>query len=137
MKITVTFDSLDEFFSHIRMNEGFFEPEPERADPMAEAKETLARLQAEAAQEATGAPEGFQPEDKPPFDEKPEESAEKAVNEDYRVEVRKFLAKLNKMTGKNTASELIRSFGCEKLTEVALADLPALMEKAKEVYDAG
>lgn len=137
MKITVTFDSLDEFFQALRPQEGFIEPAPEKHDVMADAKATIEKLQAEAAQEATGAPEGFQPEDKPPFDEKPEESAEKAVNEDYRVEVRKFLAKLNKMTGKNTASELIRSFGCEKLTEVALADLPALMEKAKEVYDAG
>ena len=58
------------------------------------------------------------------------------VSEDFRVEVRKTLAQLNKRTGKNTASELIRSFGVEKLTDVKLSDLPALMDKAKEALDA-
>jgi len=34
------------------------------------------------------------------------------------------------------ASDLIKEFGVEKLTEVALSDLPALMDKAKEALNA-
>ena len=52
------------------------------------------------------------------------------------MEVRKTLAQLNKKVGKNIASELIKGFGVDKLTEVALADLPALMSKAKEALNA-
>ena len=52
------------------------------------------------------------------------------------MEVRKTLAKLNKKVGKNMASDLIKEFGVEKLTEVALSDLPALMDKAKEALSA-
>lgn len=128
MKITVTFDSLDELYAHMNLNKGF-EPIPV----------TLARAEqpAQEAQEPQSAPEGFQPEDNPPFDEKPQEKPATDVTEDFRIEVRKFLARLNKSTGKNTASELIKTFGVSKLTDVKLEDLPALMTKAKEVYDAG
>lgn len=119
MKITVTFDSLEEMYAHMRLNEGF-EPIPV----------TLAA----AEQPAQEAPEGFQPEENPPFDEKPAE----AVTEDFRVEVRKILAKLNKATTKSTAGDLIESMGVStrKLSDVPLEDLPALMKKAKEAYDA-
>ena len=58
------------------------------------------------------------------------------ISEDFRVEVRKTLAKLNKKVGKNTASDLIKEFGVKKLTEVKLEDLPALMDKAKEALNA-
>ena len=71
-----------------------------------------------------------------PFEEKPAEEAAPAVTEDYRVDVRKFLAKLNKQTGKNTAKELIQKFGATKLTDVKLEDLPALMAKAEEAFNA-
>lgn len=58
------------------------------------------------------------------------------VDESFRVKVRKTLATLNKKTGKNTASELIHGFNVDKLTEVALEDLPALMQKAEEALNA-
>lgn len=58
-----------------------------------------------------------------------------AVTEDFRVEVRKTLARLNKKTGTNTASALIRSLGVNRLTDVPLEKLPALMEQAKEALD--
>jgi hypothetical protein len=67
---------------------------------------------------------------------KPAPAPEPEVDESYRVEVRKVLAALNKRTGENTASKLIKEFGVDKLTDVKLADLPALMAKAKEVRDA-
>ena len=58
------------------------------------------------------------------------------VDESYRVEVRRVLAKLNKKTETNTATKLIRGFGVEKLTEVALKDLPELMRQAEEALNA-
>lgn len=113
MKITVTFDSLEEFTRYI------FE----------EAKQKTAEI-------VQDAPEGFKPVNDTPWDEKSEETAAPAVTEDYRVEVRKFLAKLNKKTGQNTAKELIQQFGASKLTDVKLEDLPALMAKAEEAFNA-
>lgn len=66
-----------------------------------------------------------------------EETQEKeAAPEDMRVEVRKILAQLNKKTGKNIARDLIKEFGVKQLTEVPLKDLPALLEKAKEAFNA-
>lgn len=126
MKITVTFDSLDEFARYIKPMEGF---EPEPRNVFEEAKQKAAEI-------AQDAPEGFEPVENTPFEEKPAEEAAPAVTEDYRVDVRKFLAKLNKQTGKNTAKELIQQFGATKLTDVKLEDLPALMAKAEEAFNA-
>ena len=60
---------------------------------------------------------------------KPEKPVAK-VDESYRVEVRKTLAALNKKTGENTASQLIKTYGVDKLTEVPLDKLQGLMEQA-------
>ena len=128
MKITVTFDSMEEFVRHLRPMEGF---EDDRPDPVAKAEERIEQLKAEAVQEAMNAPEDFEPVADPPF-----ETEEKAVTEDFRVEVRKALAKLNKQTGKNTAKKLISSLGFARLTDVPLEKLPELMEKVKEAADA-
>ena len=139
MKITVTFDSLEEFAQHMRTMEGFAPEKPVvlHDQGLFEAAKAATRtLAAEEAQEAPAAPESPEPEDAAPFEEKSTEAAAPAVTEDYRMEVRKFLAKLNKQTGKNTAKELISQFGASKLTDVKLEDLPALMEKAKEVANA-
>ena len=43
-----------------------------------------------------------------------------------------MLAELNQVTGKNTASEIIKTHGCKKLSEVEDMFLPALLEEAKE-----
>lgn len=59
------------------------------------------------------------------------------MTEDFRITVRKQLAALNKKRGYNRAAELIsEQTGKGKLTEVALADLPKLMEAAKEETNA-
>lgn len=134
MKITVTFDSLEEFAAHMRPQEGF-EPEPvqEKRNVFEEAKQKVASIM--EVDTGTGTLVGEPAELKASkAEEKTEEQP--AVTEDYRMEVRKFLAKLNKQTGKNTAKELISQFGVGSLKDVALADLPALMEKAKEAADA-
>ena len=67
----------------------------------------------------------------------PAPAAPTEVTEDFRITVRKQLAALNKKRGYNRAAELINEqTGKGKLTEVALADLPKLMEAAKEETNA-
>lgn len=124
MQITVTFNSLEEFLQNIKPNEGFVDPISAPAPDSFE--------KAKAATQAIAAEEGFQPaDDTVPFTEdKP------AITEDFRVEVRKALAKLNKQTGKNSAAEIIQAHGFKRLTEVPLAELPAIMNEAKEALNA-
>lgn len=128
MKITITFDSLEEFKKHIigvpEAAPAQKAPEAPQSDEEPKPKKNLKK--AEKPQEE----DAGQPDEAPEKEEAPE------VSEDFRVEVRKTLAKLNKKVGKNMASDLIKEFGVEKLTEVALSDLPALMDKAKEALNA-
>lgn len=145
MKITVEFANLDEFKQYMGI---------ESPSQLAQApKETEdAPAPAEAVQEPQEAPEAPAPEkntkktDKPapaaaePAPEPAEAAADDApaaVTEDFRIAVRKQLAALNKKCGYNRAAELINELtGKGKLTEVALADLPKLMEAAKEETNA-
>ena len=120
MKITATFDSLEEFQAFIGRG----------------VKMTKAETKKQAAPEVVGAtPE--EAEEKAEEPEKPKkEKAKKEPEPDFdalRVECRKVLAELNQVTGKNTASEIIKGHGCKKLSEVEDMFLPALLEEAKEV----
>lgn len=125
MKITVTFDSLDEFEAF----KGTAVAAPQSAQRPAE--------EPEAPKAKKSAPKEEMPWKEAPTEaETPKKAAAPAVTEDFRVEVRKTLAQLNKKTGGNEAKELIKEFGCSKLTEVKLEDLPALMEKAREALNA-
>lgn len=145
MKITVEFANLDEFKQYMGI---------ESPNLLAQAsKETEdAPAPAEAVQEPQEAPETpapkkntkkaekaapaeAEPAPEPADDAAPAEAAE--VTEDFRITVRKQLAALNKKCGYNRAAELINEqTGKGKLTEVALADLPKLMEAAKEETNA-
>ena len=147
MKITVEFANLDEFKQYMGI---------ESPSPLAQAsKETEgAPAPAEAVQEPQEAPETPAPKKntkktekaapaaaetapEPADDAAPDKSAPAAVTEDFRITVRKQLAALNKKCGYNRAAELINEqTGKGKLTEVALADLPKLMEAAKEETNA-
>ena len=122
MKITVTFDSLDEFEAF----KGAAAAAPQSAQAPVE--------RTEAPKAKKPAPKEEMPWEEPPA--APEAPAKVAVTEDFRVEVRKTLAQLNKKTGGNEAKELIKGFGVSKLTEVKLEDLPALMEKAQAALNA-
>lgn len=103
---------------------------PTKSTPKAE------KPQDKAQEEPQRAPQE-EPQGAPAEPAKTEEPAQvPKVDENYRVQVRKTLAALNKKTGKNTASELIQGFGVEKLTGVAFEDLPALMAKAEEALNA-
>ena len=119
MKITATFDSLEEFQAFIGRG----------------VKMTKAETKKQAAPEAVGAtPEEVKAEE-PEKPKKEEPKAKKEPEPDFdaiRVECRKVLAELNQVTGKNTASEIIKTHGCKKLSEVEDMFLPALLEEAKE-----
>lgn len=126
MRITVEFDSLEEFQKHLQG----------AAQPVAPVQEAPRVVQVEevptTAEEApAGAPVAI------PW-ETPEEAVEAkapAVTEDFRVEVRKTLAALNKQKAGNPAKALIAETGYKKLTDVPLELLPGLMEKAKEALN--
>lgn len=147
MKITVEFANLDEFKQYM----GIESPSLLAQAPK-EAADAPAPAPAEAVQEPQEAPEAPAPKkntkkaDKPapaaaePAPEPAEAAAEDApaaVTEDFRITVRKQLAALNKKRGYNRAAELINELtGKDKLTEVDLADLPKLMDAAKEETNA-
>lgn len=74
-------------------------------------------------------------------EEEPAEESEPAAEIDtgaLKLEVRKLLAKVNRQTGTNTASEWIKEVaGKDKLTEVSDAEaLTMLKAKAEEVVNA-
>lgn len=149
MKITVEFANLDEFKQYMGI-----ESPSQLAQAPKEVADAPAPAPAETVQKPQEAPEAPAPKkntkkaDKPapaaaePAPEPAEAPAEDAdapaaVTEDFRIAVRKQLAALNKKCGYNKAAELIKELtGKDKLTEVALADLPKLMEAAKEETNA-
>lgn len=149
MKITVEFANLDEFKQYMgiespsllaqapKETEGAPAPAPaETVQEPQEAPETPAPKKNTKKTEKA-APAAAEPAPEPADDPAPDESAPAAVTEDFRITVRKQLAALNKKCGYNRAAELINEqTGKGKLTEVALADLPKLMEAAKEETNA-
>lgn len=118
MKITVQFDSLAEFQEHMIQRAGIMiEPTPVEKQPdPAPVEEEPKKLPAEP-------------------EEVPEEAETPAVTEDFRVEVRKTLAALNKLQAGNPAKALIAETGYKRLTDVPLELLPGLMQKAEEAMN--
>lgn len=151
MKITVEFTNLDEFKQYMgiespslpaqtsKETEGAPAPAPAPA-PAEAVQEPQEAPEAPAPKKNTkktekAAPAAAEPAPEPADDPAPAEPAE--VTEDFRITVRKQLAALNKKCGYNRAAELINEqTGKGKLTEVALTDLPKLMEAAKEETNA-
>ena len=140
MKITVEFANLDEFKQYMGI-----ETPSQLAQAPKEVADAPAPAPAEAVQEPQEAPEAPAPKKNTKKTDKPApepaeaaaDDAPAAVTEDFRIAVRKQLAALNKKCGYNRAAELINELtGKGKLTEVALADLPKLMEAAKEETNA-
>lgn len=147
MKITVEFANLDEFKQYMGVESPNLLTQASK-----ETEDAPAPAPTEAIQEPQEAPEDPAPkkntkkvEKTVPAEAEPSpESADEAapaapaeVTEDFRITVRKQLAALNKKRGYNRAAELINEqTGKGKLTEVALADLPKLMEAAKEETNA-
>lgn len=154
MKITVEFANLDEFKQYMgiespsllaqasKETEGAPAPapaetvqEPQEAPEAPAPKKNTKKTEKAAPAAAEPAPEPA--DDAAPAEDAAAEEAPAAVTEDFRITVRKQLAALNKKCGYNRAAELInKQTGKGKLTEVALADLPKLMEAAKEETNA-
>jgi hypothetical protein len=128
MKITLQFDGLEDLYGTLNEFLGMDRDLRNASQKAVPFKDAVDHAE-QTAKKAT-AKEAVEKKAKPAPAPEPE------VDESYRVEVRKVLAALNKKTGENTASKLIKEFGVDKLTDVKLADLPALMAKAKEVRDA-
>lgn len=127
MKITVAFDTLDEFQAYINYA-GAKSTVPTKDNP--KLTELYPQMPSEPAHKPVEAqkPEGSSVT--PKLEMRQEQPP--AVSEDYRIEVRRQLAALNRKVGHNQAAVLIKDLtGKTKLTEVPLADLPALMEAAK------
>lgn len=148
MKITVEFANLDEFKQYMGIEspsllaqapkETADAPAPAPAETVQEPQEAPETPAPKKNTKKTekAAPAAAEPAPEPADDPAPDESAP-AVTEDFRITVRKQLAALNKKRGYNRAAELINEqTGKGKLTEVALADLPKLMEAAKEETNA-
>lgn len=141
MKITITFDSLEEFAAHIKYPEGFEDPvigarydnypEPSKFEA---AKAAVEKIAADAAQEAEEEVPPFEPDKNPPKEEKAGEKAAKAPTIDITA-VRKVLSELNAKAGTNVAGRILKAAGFKKLTEVPAEKLPEIMAAAKEQMD--
>lgn len=134
MKITVTFDSMDEFLRYVVVN-GSVKTEITNFTPeiLAEAREKQKELIEKTAEIAPAEPLPADPVEAAPAEEK--KQAGPKINESYRVEVRHTLAELNKLRAGNPAKALIAETGYKRLTDVPLELLPGIMEKAKEALD--
>lgn len=141
MKITVEFESLKEFKMFMSAADELEEEktkqvkEPEKATEKKPLTKEELNESAKKTAEIINAAEAKEEAEKA---EKPKKEEKKAKAVDYdalRVECRKVLAELNKVTGKNTASEMIKSHGAEKLTQVEDEFIPELLEEAKEALN--
>lgn len=119
MKITVTFDSLEEFQKYIQTAQA---PAGQPEAPKAEEKPKKAEKPAEKPQEpAVEAPtptvEAPAPEDKPKMD---------------MVTARKILADLNKATGSNVARATLKKLGYASLKAVPEDKLQEVVDAARK-----
>ena len=133
MQITLSFDSFEEFCTEIGKYAARIKPKKPELVPVEEVAEVLkeqeAAEKAKKPKQAEPAPE--------PAPEPVAEPKQMTVTEDFRAEVRHVLHELNKQkNSKTAATDIIKTFGVSRLTDVPLSDLPALMAKAKEALDA-
>lgn len=142
MKITVTFDGIKELLATLRLSEADImtaalnctkDPEKKTPEPVPVVIKTAAPAPAPAP--------ASEPEPVPdPEPTQAPEAPAPAVDESYRLEVRKVLSKLNALarqagSAEKPAQKIISAMGYERLTEVPLDRLTELMGKAKEALD--
>lgn len=143
MKITVVYDSMEEFLRHTMVDGSLRSTITHYSDEAMQAareKELdIQKLAAETAKlpEAQEAPKMAQEEAKDVKAEEPASAPEKPqkVDESVRLEVRKTLATLNKMQTGNPAKQLIEKTGYKRLTDVPLELLPDLKKAAEEALN--
>lgn len=138
MKITVEFESLKEFKMFMSAADELEEEKTKQAkDPevVGATYEEMKTIEAEEEAEKLTKQSKKATEIINKAEAKEEKKAKCIDYDALRVECRKVLAELNKVTGKNTASEMIKSHGAEKLTQVEDEFLPELLEEAKEALN--
>ena len=124
MKITVTFDSLEEFQRAciIGQKEKPLFDEPHTAEEISKA---LDEIKEEEKKEVEKLPFG-EP------DEEPEAEKPKAIKAE---DVRAVLNDVVKAKGREAVKELFKSFGAANFTKVKPEDYEALLEASKEVLN--
>lgn len=115
MKITVTFDSMDEMLRYV--------------DVRGQVQTTFTDFTPAEIQrienERKNVPE-------PVKDPEPTPDPEPVkITEDFRAEVRRAMATLNKQTGENTAKKILQERGFASLKDAPLETLPELMETVR------
>lgn len=130
MKITVTFDAMDEFNAFMGKQFSLAEPAPAPVPagnwyPGGSPKDERVPHVPDTVQLA---------EPVKPAEEKaaPEKPAEKVAD---HVAARKAMAALNKAAGENIARKLVSAFGYNRLTDVPAEKLPELMEVVARPLD--
>lgn len=141
MTITLTFDSLDEFFEQIEAYakrritvkpKKDLVPVEDVAKAIEEEKAVNHAALNESAKATTEIINRAEAKEETPAPE-----PEPEITEDYRKEVRRVLYQLKQKSGdKEISMNLIKEFGVSGLSDVALKDLPALMAKAQEALNA-
>ncbi len=131
MKITVEFDNLEEFQKHMTVGNAILITDA--GVTFKQNSPIIPDTSKKPAEQAQEEPAEIKTEDPAPVEEKPQEGPK--ITEEYRVEVRKALATLNKMQTGNPAKALIAETGYKRLTDVPLEMLPDLMKKAQEAMN--
>ena len=127
MRITVTFDALDEFNAFMGKQFNLAEPAPapvpagDRYPGGSPVDERVPRV-----------PDTVQPQEPPAEPVKPAEPEKPAVD---HVAARKAMAALNKAAGENIARKLVSAFGYSRLTDMPAEKLPELMEVVARPLD--
>lgn len=113
MKITVTFDSMDEMLRYVdvrgRVQTTFTDFTPAEIQRIENERKNVSE---------------------PVKDPEPDPEPVK-VTEDFRAEVRRAMATLNKQTGENTAKKILQERGFASLKDAPLEALPELMETVR------
>lgn len=134
MRITVTFDALDEFNAFMGKQFNLAEPAP--------APVPAGNWYPGGSPVDDSVPVVFQPPEPPaepvkPAEEKeaPEKPAEPEKPAVDHVAARKAMAALNKAAGENIARKLVSAFGYSRLTDMPAENLPELMEVVARPLD--
>lgn len=139
MKITVTFDALDEFNAFMGKQLNLAEPAPAPVPagnwyPGGSAVDERVLATVQPPEPPAGQVKPTEPE-KPAEPVKPAEPEKPAKPAVDHVAARKAMAALNKAAGENIARKLVSAFGYSRLTDVPAEKLPELMEVVARPLD--
>ena len=128
MRITVTFDALDEFNAFMGKQLNLAEPAP--------APVPAGNWHPGGSPADDSVPDTVQPPEPPAEPVKPAEPEKPAKPDVDHVAARKAMAALNKAAGENIARKLVSAFGYSRLTDMPAEKLPELMEVVARPLDA-